>query len=62
MAKELVIAGVEIRPGERKEINIPVAKLYTDAEVSIPIQVIRAKKKDLWCLLALRFTGMSLTV
>ncbi|WP_394151067.1 succinylglutamate desuccinylase/aspartoacylase family protein [Vibrio maritimus] len=45
MAKELVIAGVEIRPGERKEINIPVAKLYTDSEVSIPIQVIRAKKE-----------------
>ncbi|MFC5081089.1 succinylglutamate desuccinylase [Vibrio thalassae] len=45
MAKELVIAGVEVRPGERKEIDIPVAKLYTDAEVSIPVQVIRSKKE-----------------
>ncbi len=45
MTKKLMIAGVEIRPGERKKIEIPVAKLYTDAEVNIPIQVIRAKKE-----------------
>ncbi|MCJ2377193.1 succinylglutamate desuccinylase/aspartoacylase family protein [Vibrio sp. ZSDZ34] len=45
MAKKLMISGVEIRPGERKKIDIPVAKLYTDAEVNIPIQVIRAKKE-----------------
>lgn len=45
MAKKLMISGVEIRPGERKKIEIPVAKLYTDAEVNIPIQVIRAKKE-----------------
>lgn len=42
--KKLAIAGVEIAPGERKKIDIPVAKLYTDAEISLPIQVIRAKK------------------
>jgi predicted deacylase len=45
MSKKLMISGVEIRPGERKKIDIPVAKLYTDAEVNIPIQVIRAKKE-----------------
>lgn len=42
--KVLTIGGVEIRPGERVQIELPVAKLYTDTDISMPIQVIRAKK------------------
>jgi predicted deacylase len=41
---ELVIAGITVNPGETKQIEIPVAKLYTDTDVSIPIHVIRSKK------------------
>lgn len=44
MTDILTIGGVDVKPGMKTEINIPVAKLYTDAEVSIPVQVIRAKK------------------
>lgn len=40
----LVIGGTEIKPGQRVQIEIPVAKLYTDTNVSIPVQVIRSKK------------------
>ncbi|GLP96292.1 succinylglutamate desuccinylase/aspartoacylase family protein [Paraferrimonas sedimenticola] len=40
----LQIAGVDIAPGRSLRLAIPVAKLYTDTQVSIPIQVIRAKK------------------
>lgn len=41
---ELVIAGITVNPGETKQIEIPVAKLYTDTDVCIPIHVIRSKK------------------
>ncbi|MGH1372797.1 MAG: succinylglutamate desuccinylase/aspartoacylase family protein [Cellvibrionaceae bacterium] len=40
----LTIAGVAIQPGHSIRLEIPVAKLYTDTNVSVPIQVIRAKK------------------
>ncbi|MBU2869709.1 succinylglutamate desuccinylase/aspartoacylase family protein [Colwellia sp. E2M01] len=40
----LKIGGFEILPGEQRKINLPVAKLYTDANVSLPIHIIRAKK------------------
>ncbi|USD68034.1 succinylglutamate desuccinylase/aspartoacylase family protein [Vibrio sp. SCSIO 43136] len=41
---KLVIGGHEIARGETKKIAIPVAKLYTDGDVSLPVYVIRAKK------------------
>ena len=41
---ELVIAGITVNPGETKQIEIPVAKLYTDTDICIPIHVIRSKK------------------
>ena len=44
MTEALNIGDVTIMPGEKKQIALPVAKLYTDADVSIPIHVIRAKK------------------
>ncbi len=40
----LCIGGVDILPGEDKKIEIPVAKLYTDADVSLPVHIIRGKK------------------
>lgn len=48
MAKEdpaiLELAGTQIKRGERKTLQIPVAGLYTGTELSIPVQVIRARK------------------
>ena len=40
----LRIGGFDILPGEQRKINLPVAKLYTDASVSLPVHIIRAKK------------------
>ncbi|GAB3091896.1 succinylglutamate desuccinylase/aspartoacylase family protein [Aestuariicella hydrocarbonica] len=42
--EKLVIDGVEIRPGTQTQIEMPVAKLYTDTDISMPIHVVRAKK------------------
>ena len=40
----LFIDGNEILPGSTVKLDLPVAKLYTDAEVTIPVQIFRAKK------------------
>ncbi|MDB2374416.1 succinylglutamate desuccinylase/aspartoacylase family protein [Psychrosphaera haliotis] len=40
----LVIDGNEILPGTNVKFELPVAKLYTDSDVSLPIHVFRAKK------------------
>ncbi|MBT1452047.1 succinylglutamate desuccinylase/aspartoacylase family protein [Glaciecola sp. XM2] len=40
----LRIGDVDIVPGSRVKLDLPVASLYTDTEVSIPVEVIRAKK------------------
>ena len=40
----LKIGEFEILPGEQRKIELPVAKLYTDADVSLPVHIIRAKK------------------
>lgn len=40
----LFIDGNEILPGTTVKLDLPVAKLYTDAEVTIPVQIFRAKK------------------
>ncbi|PWQ96134.1 succinylglutamate desuccinylase/aspartoacylase family protein [Leucothrix pacifica] len=39
----LRIGDFDILPGEQRKINLPVAKLYTDASVSLPVHIIRAK-------------------
>ena len=41
---ELTIGDFVILPGEQRKIELPVAKLYTDANVSLPVHIIRAKK------------------
>ena len=45
MPDELVIGGVSIKPGERKQVRIDVAKLYDFTDMNIPVEVIRGKKK-----------------
>ncbi|GLS90297.1 deacylase [Psychromonas marina] len=42
--KPLRIGEFDILPGTQCKIDLPVAKLYTDADVSLPVQIIRAKK------------------
>lgn len=41
---KLCIAGVDILPGQSRRLEIPVANLYTDTDIFIPIHVVRAKK------------------
>ena len=41
---KLSIGDFDIMPGEQRKIELPVAKLYTDANVSLPVHIIRAKK------------------
>ena len=41
---KLTIGDFDILPGEQRKIDLPVAKLYTDANVSLPVHIIRAKK------------------
>lgn len=38
------IAGHSIRKGESKQIHVPVASLYTDTEISMPVHIIRGRK------------------
>ena len=40
----LTIGEYTILPGETKKIELPVAKLYTDTEVSLPVYIVRGKK------------------
>ena len=44
MKETLSINGIEIRPGTEHTINLPVAPLYTQAEMNMPVRVIRGKK------------------
>lgn len=45
MNKDVLRVGdFSILPGEQRKIELPVAKLYTDANVSLPVHIIRAKK------------------
>lgn len=44
MAEELKIGNTLIPPGCRIKLQLPAIKLYTDTEMSIPVEVIRAKK------------------
>ncbi|RCU45333.1 succinylglutamate desuccinylase [Corallincola holothuriorum] len=44
MNTAMVIGGVEILPGQVRQLKVPVAKLYTDTDMSIPVHVTRARK------------------
>lgn len=41
---EITIGGVEVKPGTREIIDIPVAPMYTHDDLSISLQVIRSKR------------------
>ncbi len=43
--KKFEIAGCVVKPGERKRIDIKVAKLYDFTDMGIPVEVIRGKKE-----------------
>jgi len=38
------IAGVDVRPGEKATIDIPITKLYTHTPVALPVHVIHGRK------------------
>jgi predicted deacylase len=42
--KSFEINGMEIKPGERLTIDLPVTKLYTHTPVAIPVHIINGKK------------------
>ena len=42
--RKVIIAGKGVKPGQRTTINIPVARLYTHAEMNMPAHVLRGKK------------------
>jgi predicted deacylase len=41
---ELIIGGHSIPPGKTLQIEMPVVRLYTDTDISMPVHVIRSKK------------------
>jgi predicted deacylase len=43
--RKVVIAGKGVKPGQRTTINVPVARLYTNAEMNMPAHVLRGKKE-----------------
>ena len=44
MPTDLKIADTSIKPGRRATINIPVARLHTHTQMTMPVHVIRGKK------------------
>lgn len=44
MMDELTIGGHVIQPGETVQIEMPVVRLYTDTDISMPVHIIRSKK------------------
>ncbi|WP_308367395.1 MULTISPECIES: succinylglutamate desuccinylase/aspartoacylase family protein [unclassified Microbulbifer] len=44
MADEFKIGEVVVAPGETRRIDLPVVRLYTDTEMSIPVHVQRGRK------------------
>ena len=44
MSKVLQIAGKQVASGQKRSINIPVARLYTHTEMTMPVHVLRGKK------------------
>jgi hypothetical protein len=42
--KALKIGDAEIRPGQRITVDLPVARLYTDTSLNMPVKVIRGRR------------------
>jgi len=43
--KDLIIGGQRIAPGKTAQIEMPVVRLYTDTDISMPVHVIRSKRE-----------------
>lgn len=44
MQKPIIIAGKEVKPGRKETIDIPIARLYTHTDMTMPVHVIHGKK------------------
>lgn len=42
--QNIVIGGHEIKPGTTQQIDMPIVRLYTDTDITMPVHVIRARK------------------
>jgi hypothetical protein len=42
--KPLRIGAVEVRPGQRVTVDLPVTRLYTDTSLSMPVRVLRGRR------------------
>lgn len=42
-AEKFEIAGLQIAPGERRNVQIPIVTLYTNTPVTLPVRVVRGK-------------------
>ena len=45
MREPLTLAGSKIKPGQRATIQVPVARLYTHTEMTMPVHVIHGRKE-----------------
>lgn len=45
MQSALTVAGVKIKPGGRTTIQIPVARLYTHTEMTMPVHVVHGRRE-----------------
>ncbi len=43
-SESFIIGGIHIRPGERRRVNLNLAKLYDFSPVDLPVEVIRGKE------------------
>jgi predicted deacylase len=44
MADAFVLGGVEVPPGERRTIELPVGRRFTRAELSLPVEVVNGRR------------------
>jgi len=42
--QDLLIGGMQVRPGQRLTLDLPMASLYSHAPMSLPVQVIHSKR------------------
>ena len=42
--KPLKIGEIEVRPGQRVTVDLPIARLYTDTSLGMPVKVIRGRR------------------
>jgi predicted deacylase len=43
-SEALVIGGVAVQPGTRKQVNVPLPGLYTDTSLTMPVHVLRGRR------------------